>query len=96
MREDYSEFLDKTLPQMKDVLKSKGMMVGDVFFTKYKEALLITVIRSREITSLMQKVKGTLSDDTDAVHELLEKKLTSLSKSFRKSKSKPLTQRRLK
>ena len=61
MCEDYSEFLGKTLPQMKDVLKSKGMMVGDVFFTKYKEALLITVIRSREITTLMQKVKGTLS-----------------------------------
>ena len=48
MCEDYSEFLDKTLPQMKDVLKSKGMMVGDVFFTKYKEALLITMIRSRD------------------------------------------------
>ena len=48
MCEDYSEFLDKTLPQMKDVLKSKGMMVGDVFFMNpFRSARVVRIFTAR-------------------------------------------------
>ena len=48
MFEHPADFMGQTLPGMKIKLRSAGLSIGDVFFTKYKEILFIITIRWRK------------------------------------------------
>ena len=88
MCENQEQFVGKTLPEMKRALIEGGIPVGDVFFGKYKELLFICAIKDDEIKKVMQKVQGNLSDDPDAVHAQLAKKLRAIAKDVKKKKLK--------